>query len=160
MGDIETQQLAWVQRVLGCTLLQPPVEQRSEGPGIRLAKGLMIWNSTRSYVANRVADLQTAILLESQDEPDYPEIVDNIGKLDAVLEGLDDSLSEALGELQAASDPDKKASLSETARQIVLRFQKFSATDALINDIDDNGFLPLDIKPRIDQALATVLTTI
>lgn len=138
----------------------PGAQPKGDEAGVRLAKGLLVWNQTRSYVGQQIAKLQAAILTGMKDEPDFEDIKANIGNLEELLETLDDSLSDQLSLLRGAADPAKKAVLSDEARAIVARFQKYVAEDDLMNDIDDNGFIPLDIKPKVTAALAAVLKTI
>ena len=157
----------WVERVLGIqfagntsSMIEAKQPAKPQGSAVRLAQGLLVWNSTRSYVGQQIAKLQGAILADMQHEPDFEDIKANIGNLEELLETLDDSLSAKLGELRGTTDLAQKAKLSDEAKVIVARFQSYVAEDALMNEIDDNGFVPLDIKPKVTAALAAVLQTI
>lgn len=146
---------AWIERTLGFQFLAA-ASTRPEGAAVRLAKGLLVWNSTRSYVSGQLKILQQKILKDTQDESDFDDIKANVGNIEELLEVLDDSLSDKLGELRGTTDPATKTTLSAEAKQIVIRFQKYVAEDKLMIDIDDNGFIPLDIKPKVSAALAAV----
>jgi hypothetical protein len=148
----------WVQRVLGYRF-EPP-RGGPEGAAIRVAKGLLLWNNTRSHVARQIKVLQQAIRTQAAGEPDFSEIDASLGNLDELLEKLDDRLTVKLGELRATSDLTAKQKLSDEARDIVADYQKYVAEDGLVNEIDDNGFVPLDIKPTVDATLRAVLATI
>ena len=142
---------------------QPPTGPGSaptDGAAVRVAKGLLVWNSTRSYVGQQVKTLQQAILDQSNGEPDFDEIRDNVGRIDELLELLDDRLSEKLDALRGATDPGEKSALTDQARQIVIEYQSLVAEDPLMADIDDNGFIPLDVKAKVTAALDAVLKTI
>ena len=128
--------------------------------GIRLAEALITWNRARSYVGQQVTVLQREIVAQTQDEDDAEEIASNVGMLDRLMDVLDDSLSDKLSEIRAAADPAQKAALSNQAKSIVASFQQRVASDRLINIIDDNGFIPMDIKPTVTAALADVMASI
>ncbi len=164
-GSIEAKN-AWLERVLGYQFqdgsrtADQGAQTAARRAAVRLAKGLLVWNNTRTYVGQQVSRLQQAILIDAKDEPDFEEIEANIGNLGRVLEVLDDSLSKKLGELRGTTDPTKKLALSDQAKAIVTRFQKYVAEDSLMNDIDDNGFIELDIKAKVSAALMAVMQTI
>ncbi len=154
---------AWVERVLGIQFgaaKDGTAKGRPAGAAVRVAQGLLVWNSTRSHVGQQIAKLQQAILAQIPDDPDFEEVKANLGNLEELLEWLDDSLSGKLNELRGTSDPERKAAISAEARAIVEGYQKRVAIDELINEIDDNGFVALDIKPRVTAALAEVLAAI
>jgi hypothetical protein len=157
----------WVERVLGVRfsaatsgMAKATESTRPQTASTRLHQGLLIWNNTRSYVGQQITRLQQAIVAEMRDEPDIKDIVANISNLEEPIDELDDSLTDKLSELRATTDPARQAALSNEARAIVARFQKYVADDGLMNEIDDNGFIPLDIKPKVTAALAAVLQTI
>ncbi len=160
----------WIERVLSVQFAAPSVTGQSiqsgaqgqapKGAVVRLAQALLEWNNTRSYVGQQVKALQDTILEATSAQPEFDTIKANIGNLEALLETLDDSLTAKLNELRSADEGAAKTKLSNEARDIVAKFQKFTADDPLMNAIDDNGFLPLDIKPRVVASLDEVMKTI
>ncbi len=148
----------WVERVLAYRF--PSVQGRPNGAAVRLAKSLLLWNNTRSHVSQQIKTLQQAIRTQAADEPDFDDIDANLGNLEELLEVLDDRLTAKLNELRATSDPEEKRKLTAEARSIVTGYQKYVAEDGLVNDIDDNGFVPLDIKAKVTESLHAVLETI
>lgn len=159
MSDTLALRNDWVKRVLGLGLNgRPPPDPRT---GVRLTRALMTWNGARVQVGQQIGLLQKAILAASSEEAEYPDILANIGNLDAVMDRLDDSLSAKLSELRTTPDPATKAAVSGEARKMVQELQSYVATDELLADIDgNNGFLTLDIKARLSQALAAMLQVI
>jgi hypothetical protein len=164
-----SEQDAWVARVLGVRLgARAPAAGRTEtadaktpgGAAVRVAKGLLLWNATRSRLEQQLKQLQQAILDQSKDEADYDDIKANVGAVEVVLERLDDRLSAKLDQLKATTDAGEKVRLSEEARQVVTDYQGYVASDPLMQDLDDNGFIPMDSKAKIEAALAAILTTI
>ena len=168
-------QAAWVERVLGVSLSgggaasqtagasgiaggDPGVGER--GAAVRLAQGLLQWNSTRSHVASEISKLQSAIVTEMQDHPEFDEIVAHIENLDNVLDHLDDRLGDVLGEMREAASPAAKGRLSTQARRLVGEMQAYVAGDPLMQDIDDNGFVPLSVRSRVEQTLSSILQAI
>jgi hypothetical protein len=134
--------------------------QAPKGAVVRLAQALLEWNNTRSYVGQQVKALQDTILEATSTQPEFAVIKANIGNLETLLETLDDSLTAKLNELRTADEGEPKRRLSNEARDIVAKFQKFTADDPLMNAIDKNGFLPLDIKTRVAASLDEVMKTI
>jgi hypothetical protein len=153
-------QSEWIARVLGVGLTDASAGPDPGGAAVRLAKGMILWNQTRSYVSQQIKRLQDAILAQAENEPDYEDIAGNIGNLEDVLEVLDDRLTDKLNALRDTTDPTQKQALSEQARDVVLEYQSAIEANELINDIDDNGFVPLDIKPRVAATLDEVARTI
>jgi predicted transcriptional regulator len=160
LADIAETKKAWVAHTLGVAIAGVGPQGRPEGAAVRVAKGLLLWNQTRSHIAQQVKTLQTAIIKQTQDEADFKEITANIHSLEDVLELLDDRLTEQLNALRMEFDPAEKAAISGRARKLVSEYQASVAANGLINAIDDNGFVPLDILPRVKSTLAAVLTTI
>jgi hypothetical protein len=150
---------AWVDRVLGVRL-ETRGSARPGGAAVQVAKGLLLWNSMRSYVVQQVKQLQQAILNVTADEEDHDEIAQNIGNLEELLELLDDNLSDKLGELRGEPDLTRKAVLSRDARKIVQDYKARAITNELFNDIDNNGIIPLDIRSKVMTALDAVANTI
>ena len=142
------------------TTTAPAAPQGGEGAVVRLAKGLLLWNGTRGYVQQQLKKLGEAILAQSVDEVDFDAIKANLGRLDAILEVLDDRLTDKLNELRGATDVEAKARIAEEARGVVREYQTYVAGDALMADIDRNGFIALDLKARVTAALDGVLKII
>jgi hypothetical protein len=163
MSDDPSVKNAWVERVLGCRISAPgdAPTQEGRGAGVRLTQALMLWNQARSNIGKQVETLQKAILAASAEDEAYPDIVDGIGNIEAVLSLLDDELLEVLSAIRATQDVAEKAKLSGRARDIVKRCQAAAAADALLADIDTkNGFVTLDIKSQVTGTLAKVLEMI
>ncbi len=156
-----TVQKVWVAQVLGVAFEGIAAGGgRQEAAGVRLAKGVLLWNETRRYVVGQINVLQQAIVKDMQDDPELDDIIANLSNLDVVLEHLDDRLTEKLGEMQSESDTAAKGRLTDQAKGIIKDMQSYVSTDALMADIDDNGFVQTAIKPRVEQTLAVILHTI
>jgi hypothetical protein len=134
----------------------PQQPDPSAGAAVRVAKGLLVWNGTRGYVEQQIRKLEDAIITQSEAERDFDAIRANVGKINVIMERLDDSLSEKLDALRGSQDPAEKNRITEEARKIIAAYQSYVATDELIADIDDNGFVPLDVKARLTAALDAV----
>ena len=149
--------LALLQQEIGAAPAPPAASGGPGGGAVRVAKGLLLWNATRTHVDRQLKTLEAAILAQCGDEPDFDEIRANAGSIHEILERLDDGLTEKLNELRGATDAAQKLAIGQAAKQVVARYQRYIGNDALIADIDDNGFTPLDIKPRVTAALDAVL---
>lgn len=150
----DNSQNIWVERVLGLRVGRSPA---TEEGAVRMARGMMIWNSLRAHVDQSIHTLQQAIIEQTKDESDHTAIKANVGKLSTLLENLDDSLITKLAALRATSDAKAKRRLTEEARAIVRRYQNYITSDPLMADIDDNGFVPLDVRTKVDESLKAVL---
>lgn len=166
-----TAQREWVQRVLNVPMgVEAQQNGQTNGAAVnggggkgqvvRLAQAMITWNTTRAYVGQQVKLLQDTILEATSNQPNFAEIKSNITNLEAVLEGLDDDLLVKLGQLRENFETEAKEKISQEARGIVAKMQKFAAEDQLMNDIDKNGFVPLDIKARVTASLDEVMKTI
>lgn len=138
-----------------------PSADAADGSAVRLAKGLLLWNGPRSFVKQELMKLEAAIVTQSENEADAAEIKQKLGKVsDGVLDDLDDRLTDKLNELRGATNSVTKRAIIEEARKIVTAYQKFVAEDELMKDIDDNGILPLAIRPRLTAVLQAVMQVV
>lgn len=150
-------QSEWIERVLGFRVERAPAnEKEARGAGVRLAKGMLVWNASRAHVAAEVEKLQQAILEQTVQEPDFATIKANVGRLEAVLELFDGELGKKLGVLLATTDLQQKAALLDEARESIAAQEAELAQNPLLNSIDDNGFVPLDIRSRVMAALSAM----
>jgi hypothetical protein len=158
-------QRAWVSRVLGFEFAAAgtsSTSRRAEGDGavVRMAQAMLTWSSTRSYVGQELQKLEAAILAAHRDDEDFDDIEDGVENVEVILDKLDGRLLDKLDELRGSTDAAAKAKISQEARGIVRDYQAYVASDPLMNDIDDNGYLPLDIRSKVQDALNGVLVLI
>ena len=137
-----------------------PARSEADGAAVRVAKGLLLWNGTRTHVDQQLKKLTAAIIADSEDEPDFEAIKANAGAVHVILDRLDDRLSEKLDALRGTTDPAAKVAITREARDIAIGYQAYVANDPLMNDIDDNGFIPLDIRPRLTATLDAIVETL
>jgi hypothetical protein len=114
------------------------------------------WDSTRKTVLAELQELEAEILEASREEPDLEDIRGGTKNLFAMLETLDTSLIDKLDEAINALDPAQRKALHGQALEIVGGYRKFIRSDALLRDIDDNGFLELDVRETLDLKLAAM----
>jgi hypothetical protein len=139
----------------------PTAPDPANGAVVRLAKGLLLWNNTRSYVKTELKKLEAEIVAQSVGEADANAIKQNVGNIsDQILDKLDDRLTDQLNALRGATDPAEKRKITASARQVVADYQRFIAEDDLMKDVDDNGILTLSIGPRLTTVLDAVLQVI
>src|SRR5579871_3089985 len=120
-------QNGWVARVLGFAGggAQQPSTARREADGIRLAKGVLLWNETRSHAREQVKALQAAIRGDMAGHPEYGVIDENAMRIDEIFNVLDDRLTAKLGEVQGTADPSRKQKLIVECRSIVADYETF-----------------------------------
>ena len=149
---------AWVELALGVHINDGGPGDGAARVGVRLTHAMMVWNSARMHVGQQLDTLRTAILKAAQGDEQYPDIVDGLGNLDAIMDRLDDRLGEKLSAIRFTKDSKEKAALAKQARDVVKQVEAYLASDPLIADIDTkNGFVTLDIKPKVTEALNTML---
>lgn len=146
---------AWIERVLGVRLAASRT-----GYVVRLASAMIEWNQMRVTVGQELRRLQEAILDAHEGEDDFDEIEDNVTVIDDVLAALDDRLIDKLDDLRGARDDIEKAKIAQEARRVLDGCRAYLASDPLINDIDDNGYVPLAIRPLIASTLERVAAAI
>ena len=150
---------AWIERVLAIRIGDErgvDTASGNESAVVRLAKAMIAWNEMRVQVGREVSKLQAAILEAHEGEDDYDDIDDNIGNLDDILEHLDDRLIDKLNDMRAATSEAEKAKLLQEARGVLQGYRAYLASDPLVNDIDDNGYIKLEVKPLIASTLESV----
>jgi hypothetical protein len=144
-----------VQQALGVKIDPNLVQVAPAVGGVAFQKMRLLWDGTRKHLQGQLKSLEAAILEEAEDEPDIADIATNIGKLHASLATLDERLSDALDDLynQGGTDP----ALRRTAKDIALSYEGFAATDPLLQELDDNPFIPLDATKRLEETLKSII---
>ena len=122
-------------------------------PRIAFTQSRLLWAQTRDSVRKELSRLEAAVLDECKDEPDFADIKANSGVLYSLLDYLDERLIDKLDEaLNAATAADRRA-LNTQALDIVKEYVEFVDNSILLEDISDNGFVQLPIKPMLNERL-------
>lgn len=106
------------------------------------------WDQARKQVLTQLGMLKASIVQASGEEEDFAEIRSGVGQLYEILEILDERLIDKLDDALNASG-DARANLQREASGIVDEYLDFVSTDALMQDIDRNGFVDLDIQSSL-----------
>ena len=123
-------------------------------PRIAFTQSRLLWAQTRDSVRKELSRLEAAVLDECRDEPDFEDIKANSGVLYSLLDHLDERLIDKLDEaLNAPTAADRRA-LNTQALDIVNEYVEFVDNSILLDDISDNGFVQLPIKPMLNQRLS------
>lgn len=132
---------------------------RSTGPvapRVAFTQSRLIWDTTRKQVQSELHKLEAEILKETADEPDAATIAKNSKILYRVLDFLDERLIDKLDEaLNASTEEDRRKAETE-ARDIVDEYVDYMKTDKLLHDIDDNGFIDLQIQATVSEQLKAI----
>jgi hypothetical protein len=144
------------------------VEREEEAPSspdpvaaATYAKAGQIWVATRAKVQSEVDRLKAEILKAYSDNPARGEIEAAFTtKVKPALDALDTALSEKLAEVATAADGAARAKLTAEAREIMARYAGFTASEALIKDLDANPFAPLAIQATILNTVKALSTTV
>lgn len=153
---------AWIERVLGVSLPVPAREGAARpqppraGSTVAFTQARLAWDGTRKHVQSELQRLEAAVLEDCADEPDFATIKGNAKLLYTVLDFLDERLIDKLDEaLNAEAGPARKA-LTDEAREIISEYTDYVANDDLLRDVDDNGFVDVEIIPAVTSALRAI----
>ncbi|GEM_PF-1533152 len=125
------------------------------------AEARLAWTSLRAEIRADVETLRSALSQAYAGQPIADQIVSAFqAKVAPMLGRFDDRLGAALDGIAAENDAAKRADLTAGARALVGEYRAFAAGDALIGDLDDNPFVPLQIRNRAVTALSAMASSL
>ena len=100
------------------------------------------WRDTHRQAGERIEALQAAVRAQCADAPAalLSEIEKGLAKLDAVLEGVDHRLADALANAGGAKDDATRQAELATAKALCAKYIGFVGSDPLVAHIDRNPF--------------------
>ena len=114
------------------------------------------WVSARRKVGAELQKLEQAIL-EAYREPALAEAVGkSVRKLDRVLELFDAQVADALGEAARSTDAAQIRRWHDEARQAIARYQGYLDSDPLVQELDDNPFVPVEVRSTLSATLGAL----
>jgi len=92
------------------------------------------------------------------DTEQYPKVVKGCKEIDAILDSLDDELRDTLDQYASTSirNQAKLHELAETANEVLDRYQKYVAGNALMKAIDMKEFADVTVHSPVMKALSTL----
>jgi hypothetical protein len=92
------------------------------------------------------------------DAEQYPKVVEGCKEIDAILDSLDDELRDTLDQYASTSirNQSKLSELAETADEVLDRYQKYVASNALMKAIDMKEFADVTVHAPVMKALSTL----
>ena len=156
---------AWVERVLGLTIAaaapagsaEPaPQAAGAASPRVTFVQSRLAWDTTRKKVQSELQRLEQTVLAECKDEPDYDAIAGNARILYTITDALDERLIDKLDEALNAQEPQARIALQNEAREIIDEYIDYMASDELLHDVDDNGFVDMQIQATVSEQLRTI----
>jgi hypothetical protein len=134
--------------------------QAGDRPGkppslVVLQQSRLAWDQTRKVIQAELQKLEKSVVgtCQGDEEVDVAEVSGNVKRLYTILDNLDTRLSDKLDEALNAADPKPRAQLHQQARGIIGEYLAFVNGDALMADIDDNGFTPVAVRKTALNAL-------
>jgi hypothetical protein len=134
--------------------------QAGDQPGkppslVVLQQSRLAWDQTRKVIQAELQKLEKSVVgtCQGDEEVDVAEVSGNVKRLFTILDNLDTRLSDKLDEALNAADPRPRAQLHQQARGIIGEYLAFVNGDALMADIDDNGFTPVAVRKTALNAL-------
>ena len=115
----------------------------------------LAWDQTRKKIQSELQKLETAILegCADQDDFDAAGVAAGTKSLYTILDKLDTRLIDKLDEALNAEDAGKRSQLQAEAGKIVQEYLAFVNSDALMAEIDANGFTPVAVRQSAVAAL-------
>ncbi|MFM7204249.1 MAG: hypothetical protein ACKO6N_26005 [Myxococcota bacterium] len=123
---------------------------------INLTKSRLAWDKARKALQADIEKLITAILAQSEEEPDAAEIADDVEELYEPLEALDAALIEVLDAALNAEDPAARATFHEEARVLVDQYLAYTAETPLMQEFDNNPFVSLSAANTVVKTLNVI----
>ncbi len=136
----------------GTSLQEPTGSPGKAASQVALTQSRLAWDQVRKFVQGELRKLESAILAESTEEEDYDAIQAGSKQLYEVLDVLDERLIDKLDEALNA-DGDKRRALHGEAREIIDEYLDFVNSEPLMQDIDDSGFVDLQIRSTLTTRL-------
>jgi hypothetical protein len=131
----------------------PPGEPAGKVSLVAFQQSRLAWDRARKTVQSELQKLEKEILAACKDEPDIADIAAGTKDLYEMLEVLDERLIDTLDEALNAESPEKRAALHLDARGLVDEYRAFVNEEALIQDIDANGFVNLAVRSTLTSTL-------
>jgi hypothetical protein len=125
-------------------------------PGVAFTQSRLLWDTTRKQVQEELHKLEATLLQETADEPDAATIAANSKILYTILDFLDERLIDKLDEALNAKTPEDRRKLQTEARDIIDEYIDYMNSDDLLHDIDDNGFVDMQIQATVFEQLNTI----
>ncbi|KQP35420.1 hypothetical protein [Pseudorhodoferax sp. Leaf274] len=119
---------------------------------VAFTQSRLAWDQVRKFVQGELRKLESAILAESTEEEDYDAIQAGSKQLYEVLDVLDERLIDKLDEALNA-EGDQRRALHGEAREIIDEYLDYVNSEPLMQDIDDSGFVDLQIRSTLTTRL-------
>lgn len=162
---------AWVARVLGIqvgaadrtvqvnanmpSVMKDDGRVRTKGANVVFQQARLLWDSARKNAHGQLRTLQKSILAEFAGEPGFVEIKAVTERLDKLLEGLDERLSDKLDEILNA-DPLEREQLKGEAGKIVADYAAIIENHPGVRLLEDNPFAPIQIRKAFSDVLVVL----
>ena len=135
--------------------------QTGEGPSfVNMQKARLAWLQTRQAVQGELKKLESSILVELKDEPNFAEIQRDVRGIDQVLQVLDEELADTLDAALNASDPAERHRLHLQAREQLDAYDAYVTADPFVAELDSNPFAPIKIREIVTRSLAVLSKTL
>jgi len=122
-----------------------------------LQKSRIAWVAARKRVEDEIGKLQQA-MTKHYDGEGFAADLDKVfqAKVEPILTSLDQSLASKLDEVGKNTDPEQHKKLVGEAQKIIGKYESFIASDALIPQLDQNPFVPLQIQKTLTATLGAL----
>jgi hypothetical protein len=142
----------------------PPQASAPSGPavgGTTFARSQKAWIAARKRIEDEIAKLHDGVQAACEEHGIQDVLRKSFEtKVEPMLDELDESLAEKLGELDRANDPQQHQKLLGEAKQIISRYQAYVNGNPMIAQLDSNPFVPVTIHKTITATLAVLSNSV
>jgi len=125
------------------------------GSKVVFTQSRLAWGAARTKVQAELQKLEKEILESYRDRAEvFDAVTNSVRKLDTILANFDESLSDKLDEALNAADAETHAKLHDEARVIIGRYRRFLDSDPLVQEVDDNPFVPVAVQSTLEKTLS------
>jgi hypothetical protein len=144
------------------TAPQSPTAPPPQNTGkVAYAKSRLAWLAARKKIEGDIEKLRAEVVASFEEDGSGPELDklyrDRVGP---VLNRLDESLADKLDDAANAADPAQRQKLIGEARTIIDGYTSYVNGEPLLDDLDNNPFVPVAIKATLTATLSALSKTI
>lgn len=134
---------------------QPQARGNPQG-AVAYGKARLAWLQARTVARNEIDRLAKKILEDCRGEADFAEIEAGCENLYDILDELDQRLADELDAALNAVSEGERQHLHAQARNTLDEYRAHLDRDELLNEIDDNAFVPVKVRQTMGAALTAI----
>ena len=150
-----------LEKILDSIPSAPTSDSNAPRPGSLVAyrKAMLAWRDARLQARAELAKLEVAILDQYEQDEDFPELLDTVGRVYDILASgnLDGRLLDTLDDALNASGPER-IKLQQECQRLVKDYLRILDSNELVAAIDHNPFVSIKVRGPLAKALTDLNT--